>query len=172
MSKALKIGIGECSCCFVLALPWLLNAYVLQILILTITYSMLGLAFAFTLRVGLPRFDIAAWWAIGAYTTAMLMRKADMSFWLTLPIGGLHRHVCSVMVVFVMHSPRNDGLSSLRHGADDGDPAALRIRCSFSAAGEARGRYPDQRSAPFSLCNKPELYYMGLVFLAVNLLVY
>src|SRR3972149_5620602 len=73
----------------VLALPWLINPYVLQILIFTITYSMLGLAFALTLRVGLPRFDIAAWWGVGAYTTAMLMQKAGMSFWLTLPIGGI-----------------------------------------------------------------------------------
>jgi hypothetical protein len=70
-------------------LPWLVNPYVLQIVILTITYSMLGLAFALSLKVGLPRFDIAGWWAIGAYTTAMLVIKTGMSFWLTIPIGGL-----------------------------------------------------------------------------------
>ena len=47
------------------ALPWLVNPYVLQVLVLTIAYSMLGLAFAFTMRVGLPRFDVAAWWGVG-----------------------------------------------------------------------------------------------------------
>ena len=89
MSKTRKTVLAVLLVLIALALPLLVNEYVQQILILTITYAMLGLAFAFTLRVGLPRFDIAAWWAIGAYATAMLMWKADMSFWLTIPIGGL-----------------------------------------------------------------------------------
>jgi ABC-type branched-subunit amino acid transport system permease subunit len=74
MSKIAKIAIVVIVL-LVLTLPWLINPYVLQILIFTITYSMLGLAFAFTLRVGLPRFDVAAWWGVGAYTTALLMRR-------------------------------------------------------------------------------------------------
>ena len=72
-----------------LALPWLVNSYVLQVFIMTITYSMLGLAFALTMRVGLPRFDIAAWYGVGAYRTSELMLKGGLSFWPALLIGGL-----------------------------------------------------------------------------------
>ncbi|MBN1630586.1 MAG: hypothetical protein JW990_12535, partial [Thermoleophilia bacterium] len=70
-----------------LALPWLIGQYALQIFIITMTYAMLGLSFAFTMRVGLPRFDIAAWWGIGAYTTATLVTKAGFSFWATIPVA-------------------------------------------------------------------------------------
>lgn len=104
MSKSAKIAL-TIVLLLVLALPWLLNPYVLQICILTITYSMLGLAFAFSLRVGLPRFDIAAWWGVGAYTTALLMLKLNMSFWLTLPIGGLIAMFLG-WVVFAIAIPR------------------------------------------------------------------
>ncbi len=71
-----------------LTLPLYINPYMNQVAITTITYSMLGLAFALGMRVGLPRLDIAAWWGIGGYTTALLM-KAGVSFWLTLLAGGL-----------------------------------------------------------------------------------
>ena len=72
-----------------LALPRLVNPYMLQIFILTITYAMLGLSFSFSLRVGLPRFDVAAWWGVGAYVTAVLMKRAHMSFWMTIILGGV-----------------------------------------------------------------------------------
>ena len=89
MPKATKIGAIVIVALILLVLPRLVNSYVLSICILTITYSMLGLGFAFTLRVGLPRMDVAAWWAVGAYTSAMLMLKANWSFWPTILVGGI-----------------------------------------------------------------------------------
>jgi branched-chain amino acid transport system permease protein len=88
MFKAKKMALGVLIL-LLLVLPYLVTPYILQICILTMTYSMLGLVFASALRVGLPRFDIAAWWGVGAYSTAVLMQKAHMSFWLTILIGGL-----------------------------------------------------------------------------------
>ncbi len=171
MSKALKIGSAVLLVLIVLALPVFLNEYVQQILILTITYAMLGLAFSFTMKVGLPRFDIAAWWAIGAYTTAMLMWKGDMSFWLTLPIGG----VIAVLLGYVAFSviiPRGMMVFLLF-----GMVLTLAIQQLFGSVqffGGWGGTMPIPPPAigSFTFVNKPALYYMGLVFLSINLLVY
>ena len=59
MSQATKIALGALAV-LLIALPWLVNPYVLQIFIMTMMYAMLGLGFALTLKVGLPRFDVAA----------------------------------------------------------------------------------------------------------------
>ena len=57
MSTASRIGL-VLLIVILLVVPYLVNPYVLQIVILTITYSMLGLAFALSLKVGLPRFEL------------------------------------------------------------------------------------------------------------------
>ena len=152
-------------------LPWLINPYVLQVLILTITYSMLGLAFAFTLRVGLPRFDIAAWWGVGAYTTAMLMLKAGVSFWLTLPIGGVIA-VLLGWLIFMVVIPR--GMMVFLLAGMVLTMAAQQIFASVPFFGGWGGTdvIPVPRLGPITFADKKAVYFLGLVFLAVNLLVY
>jgi branched-chain amino acid transport system permease protein len=171
MPKGLKIGLGVLLVLILLSLPVLVNEYVQQILILTITYAMLGLAFAFTMKVGLPRFDIAAWWAIGAYTTAILMWKVDMSFWLTLPIGGLIA-VGLGFLAFSVVIPRGMMVFLLF-----GMVLTLAIQQLFGSLQFFGGwggtpPIPPPSIGSFQFVNKPGLYYMGLVFLAINIIVY
>ncbi len=154
-----------------IALPWLINPYVLQVLILTISYSVLGLAFAFTLRVGLPRFDIAAWWGVGAYTTAMLMLKAGIPFWLTLPIGGLIA-VCLGWLVFTIVIPR--GMMVFLLAGMVLTMATQQIFASVPFFGGWGGTdvIPIPTLGPITFADKKAVYFLGLFFLAVNLLVY
>jgi branched-chain amino acid transport system permease protein len=154
-----------------LALPWLVNSYVLQILILTITYSMLGLAFAFTMKVGLPRFDIAAWWGVGAYATAMLMLKAGMSFWLTLPIGGLLAIILG-WIIFIVVMPR--GMMAFLLSGMVLTLAAQQVFAAVPYFGGWGGTpiIPVPTLGPLVLSNKTHVYFLGLFFLAVNVLVY
>ncbi len=171
MTKATKVSLGVLLVLVLLALPLFLNEYIQQILIFTITYAMLGLAFAFTMRVGLPRFDIAAWWAIGAYTTAMLMWKLDMSFWLTLPIGG----VLAVLLGWLAFSviiPR--GMMAFLLFGMVLTLAVQQLFGSIQYFGGWGGTLPVNAPSigSFQFINKPEIYYMGLIFLAFNLLVY
>jgi branched-chain amino acid transport system permease protein len=170
MSKAKTIALGLLIL-LLIALPWLVNPYVLQIVISTITYSMLGLAFAFTLRVGLPRFDITAWWAIGAYTTTTLMLKTNMSFWLTLPIAGLVAVILG-WLVFAIVIPRGMMVFLMF-----GMVLALATQQFFGAmkffgAWGGTGIVPQPTLGPFTFANKPELYFLGLILLIINLLVY
>ncbi|MGD0781063.1 MAG: branched-chain amino acid ABC transporter permease [Dehalococcoidales bacterium] len=171
MPKVIKIIALGVLVILLVALPRLINPYALQIVISTITYSMLGLGFAFTLKVGLPRFDIAAWWGVGAYTTALLMQKANMSFWLTLPIGG----IISVLLgwlVFSIAIPRGMMVFLMF-----GMVLALAMQQLFGSVEFFGGwggtdTLPQPTIGSFTFTHKPELYYMGLAFLILNLLVY
>jgi branched-chain amino acid transport system permease protein len=170
MSIAKMIAIGLLIL-LLMILPWLVNPYVLQIVILTITYSMLGLAFAFTLKVGLPRFDIAAWWAIGAYTTAMLMLKTNMSFWLTLPISGLVAIILG-WLMFAIIIPRGMMAFLLFGMVLTLATQQFFGSMKFFGAWGGTGIVPQPTLGSFTFANKPELYFLGLFLLIINLLVY
>jgi branched-chain amino acid transport system permease protein len=169
MSVASKIG-AALLIILLVALPWLVNPYVLQIVILTITYSMLGLAFALSLKVGLPRFDIAGWWAVGAYATAMLVIKTGMSFWLTIPIGGLIA-VLIGLLVFSIIIPRGMMVFLLF-----GMVLTLGIQqvlsLKFFGSWSGPGVVKPAAIGSFVFSQKPSLYYMGLAFLTLNVVVY
>ena len=164
-------GLGLVLVVVLLALPRLVNAYILQIFIFAITAAMLGLAFSFTLRVGLPRFDASAWWGVGAYTTAMLMLKTGMSFWLTIPIAGLIS-VALGYLVFKVAIPRGMMVFLMF-----GMVLSLAIQQIFGSLQFFGGWGGTEVIAPPSIfglkfTQKPSLYYLGLGFLGVNLLVY
>jgi branched-chain amino acid transport system permease protein len=171
VSKSIKIALLVVLALVLLSLPALVDPYILQIFILTITYSLLGLGFAFTLKVGLPRFDIAAWWGVGAYTTAVLMWRFHMSFWPTLLIGGLIS-VGIGWLIFMLAVPRGM-IVFLMFGM----ATSIAIQQVFGAVGYfggwgGTGIVPLVHIGSFKFSNKPELYYLGLVFLAFNLMVY
>jgi branched-chain amino acid transport system permease protein len=154
-----------------LVVPFLVNGYVLQVVIFTITASILGLAFAFTLKVGLPRFDAAAWWGLGAYTTAMLMTKTGVSFWLTIPAAGL---ACVVVGYFVFKVAIPRGMMVFLMF---GMVLSLAMQQLFGSLGFFGGSGGTPAIDPpsifgFEFIQKSSLYYLGLGFLAVNLLVY
>jgi branched-subunit amino acid ABC-type transport system permease component len=171
LKKWVTWGLGLALIIVLLVLPRLLNPYVLQIFIFAITASMLGLAFSVTLRVGLPRFDVSAWWGVGAYTTAMLMLKTGMSFWLTIPIAGLVAVVLGY-VVFKVAIPR--GMMVFLMFGMVLSLAMQQIFGSLQFFGGWGGTsvVPTPSLFGFEFVQKPSLYYLGLGFLAVNLVVY
>ena len=170
MGKAAKTGVVALLALLV-ALPWIINPYILQVFILTIAYAMLGLAFAFTLKVGLPRFDVAAWWGVGAYTTAMLMWKGGMSFWLTLPISGAMAVILG-WLIFVVVVPR--GMMVFLLAGMVLTLAAQQIFASVPYFGGwgGTGVIPIPTIGHFSFADKKVVYFLGLIFLALNLVVY
>jgi branched-chain amino acid transport system permease protein len=154
-----------------IAFPLLANPYVVQVAITTITYSMLGLACAFSIRVGLPRIDIAAWWGVGGYTTALLMNDG-MSFWLAALIGGIIAVILG-WLAFSLVLPRG-----MLH---------FFIFCMFCLLlapnllpflrfvpflQNSGGTTPVPTIGSFEFIFKRDLYYLGLVFLAFTLLAY
>jgi branched-chain amino acid transport system permease protein len=168
-AKAQLIALGVVLVVLI-ALPFWLNAYSVQIAITTITYSMLGLAFAFTLRVGLPRFDIPVWWGVGGYTTALLM-KAGMSFWLTALIGAMIA-VGLGALFFSIALPR--GMMPFLMIGIVLTMAFYQLYGAVPLFGGWAGivGVPEPTIGSFSFLSKQSLYYLGLFFIGLNLLVY
>ncbi len=169
MSKANKITIFILIVLLII-FPLLVNPYTIQVAITTITYSMLGLAFALSLKVGLPRMDIAAWWGVGAYTTALLM-KEGISFWLTALIGGVIAVILG-LVIFYICIPRGMMvffifcmiLAMALYQAFGSVPL-------FGGWGGITG-VPAPTIGSFAFIVKRDLYYLGLFFLGLNSVVY
>lgn len=65
------------------------SPYYLDILIYTGINIALAMTFILVLRTGLINLSIAAFWAVGAYSSTMLVMKANQSFWLSLPASAL-----------------------------------------------------------------------------------
>jgi len=170
MSRTTKVALAVLAL-MLIAFPLLVNPYVVQVAITTITYSLLGLAFAFSMRVGLPRIDIIAWWGIGGFTTALLMNEG-MNFWLAALIGGIIAVILGGLV-FSLVIPRG--------------MLAFFIFCMFCLLiapnlmpfigmvpflRGSGGIVPAPAIGSFEFIIKRDLYYMGLFFLALTLLVY
>jgi branched-chain amino acid transport system permease protein len=153
-----------------LVVPWVANQYVQQVCIIAITYAILGLAFSLTMRVGLPRFDLAAWWGIGAYATALLL-KAGVPFLVTIIAGALISallgwlfYVVAVprgIMVFIMFSIVASMAIQLIFGTT-----------SFFGGWGGSGLVPRPTIGSYAFGSKPGLYYLGIVLLLVNLAVY
>ncbi len=153
-----------------LTLPLYFNPYMTQVAITTITYSMLGLAFALGMRVGLPRLDIGAWWGIGGYTTALLM-KTGVSFWVTVLAGG----VIAVVLGFLLFSlalPR--GMIAFFTFCMVLSMAAYQAFGAVKLFGGWGGITGVPAPTIFSLVidTQLEIYYVGLFFLALTIVVY
>ena len=83
-AKWAAVGVGLA---IVLALPMVItDPYYVHLLFLTVTYAVLGMTVALGMRAGMINVSCAAFWGIGAYSTALLVGKAGMNFWVSLPI--------------------------------------------------------------------------------------
>ncbi len=154
-----------------IAFPFAVNPYVVQVVITTIMYSMLGLAFALSMRVGLPRIDIAAWWGIGGYTTVLLINHG-LSFWFATLISGLVTAVLG-WVAFSLVLPR--GMLQFFVFCLLAMLIAPNLLPLISKIPFLRGSgsiVPAPSIGAFELIVKRDLYYLGLLLLALTLLVY
>jgi branched-chain amino acid transport system permease protein len=170
MSNATKMAVGVLTAVLVV-LPWLVNPYVLQVFILTFTYSMLGLAFALTIKVGLPRFDIAAWFGVGAYSTALLMLKGGLSFWPAILIGGIIAVVLG-WVIFAAAIPRGMMVFLMFGMATAMTIYQVFGTVRFFGGWSGTPVVPPPSIGSFVFVSKPALYYLGFLFMVVNITVY
>jgi branched-chain amino acid transport system permease protein len=152
-------------------LPWIVDKYSLQLIIYTMTYIMLALAFSLCWKGRLIRVDLAGYWAIGAYATGMLMTKAGWSYWLTIPIGGLLAAIIA-WGVGSLTIPRG-GLVFFTFSMLVG----LLIQQTL-AASKAFGGWAGIESMPppaigsFVFKGKTEYYFLGLFLLGINFATY
>ena len=97
---------------FLVGLPFLVkNPYHLHLLIITGIYSILTMGFLMQLRVGLISMGVAAFWGIGAYSSALLATRLGFSFWLSWPLAGVV--TASIAFIIGIIIVRSAGISFL-----------------------------------------------------------
>ena len=88
MSRAWRWSLAGVFLVVVVALPLFMPSdYYTHLLILIMMNSVLAMTFIVLLRAGLLNMSTAAFWGIGAYSTAMLTLKLGLSFWVALPVS-------------------------------------------------------------------------------------
>ncbi len=169
MSKNKKIAIGILLL-FMLLLPLIINQYILQIVIMTIASAILGLTFMLSMKVGLPRFDIAGWMGIGAYTSSILMIKYSMSFWPTVLIGGLISAILGWIIYII---PMRRGMITFFVFTMIVSMALFQLFGSLEFFGgwTGTGVVPTPHIGPFQFDGKFSIYYLGLFFTVLVIVV-
>lgn len=71
-------------------LPFLVRSpYSIHLMVMTGINIMLAISFSLLFSAGLVTLGAAAFWAVGAYVSALLVMKAGFSFWFSLPLAGI-----------------------------------------------------------------------------------
>lgn len=82
-----------------LLIPHLASSYVVYVVVLAMLYAMLTASYdLMTGYTGPLSFCPAAFYGLGAYTSALLTLKAGMSFWLAFPISGIGVFIFAAIV--------------------------------------------------------------------------
>jgi len=91
-------------------LPLIIKSpYQIHLLIMTGINVMLAISFSILFSAGLITMGPAGFWAIGAYSSALLVMKAGLSFWLSLPLAGISAGLVALIVGLVI--VRNPGVA-------------------------------------------------------------
>lgn len=85
------------------------SPYYIHLLIMVGINSVLAMTFIILLRTGLITLAIAAFWGIGAYASALLAMRLDLSFWLALPAATIITGIVALVIGYLL--VRNSGFS-------------------------------------------------------------
>lgn len=100
-----------------LVMPWLVTTYQTNIFISFLLYVILGLGLNIIVGVaGLLFLGHAAFYAIGAYSYALLNHYFGIGFWVALPLGGLFACLGGIMLAFPVLRLRGDYLAIVTLG--------------------------------------------------------
>src|SRR4030067_2586170 len=102
---------------FIIIPPLYLNNYHMDVLTLAGLYAVLAMGLNISVGLaGLLDLGYIAFYAIGAYTYALLSTKRGISFWLALPVGGLFAAGIGFILGIITFRLRGDYRSIVRLG--------------------------------------------------------
>lgn len=147
-------------------LPFTLNIYWLDVATFVLFYVVLAQGLNIVVGyTGLLDLGYAAFFAVGAYTTAILMTTFAWSFWLTLPVALIFAIVAGVIVGAPTLRLRSDYLAIVTLGF--GEITRITVT-NLDITGAASGIYGIPRPAigSYVITSQTDFYYLAL-FVAV-----
>ncbi|HEY8286569.1 MAG TPA: branched-chain amino acid ABC transporter permease [Chloroflexota bacterium] len=152
-----------------LVVPLWLNNYHLTVLTNVCVYAMLGLGLNIVVGyAGLLDLGYAAFFAIGAYTTAYLMTTYNLPFWLMLPTGAVLAGLFGVLIGAPTLRLRSDYLAIVTLGFGE----ITRISATnLDVTGGPNGLYgvPQPAIGSFTFSLPIHYYYLILALLLITL---
>ena len=148
-------------------LPFVGSDYVIDVAISIVTFGILGLGLNIVVGfAGLLDLGYAAFFAIGAYTTALLETRLGLAFWATLPAGLGLAIVSGAIIGYPTLRLRSDYLAIVTLGF--GEITRI-IATNLTITGGPNGVYGIDPPVLFGVeLNSPaEIYWLGCVFLLV-----
>jgi branched-chain amino acid transport system permease protein len=101
MKAGNKIPLMTIALILLLLLPFIIRSnYILHLIIYVAIYSILGMGFSMMWKNRLISCGQAGFFAVGAYTSTLLVTRTDLSFWWTLPLSG----IASAFFAFIIFS--------------------------------------------------------------------
>jgi len=148
------------------------SPYYIHLLIMVGINAALAMTFIFLLRVGLINLSIASFWGIGAYASAMLTMRLNLSFWLALPAATIISGVVALIVGLLLC--RNSGFGFIIPTLAFASVVVL-ILGTFDVFGGYVGivniPHPEPIAIPFlpviEFTSKTPYYYLMLFLVAV-----
>jgi branched-chain amino acid transport system permease protein len=113
MKKSIKRALGILVGLILLGtMPlWVHSPYYHDLFIITIVNSILAITFLMMLRAGLISLGMAAFWGIGAYSSAVLTMNLHLSFWLALPLSTVITGIAAVILGYILIGSGSSGFT-------------------------------------------------------------
>ncbi|MBB5423695.1 branched-chain amino acid transport system permease protein [Paraburkholderia sp. JPY158] len=151
------------------ALPAVASNYVIDVGLTIVTYSILGLGLNIVVGyAGLLDLGYAAFFAIGAYTTALLETLLQFSFWETLPFSLAFAAVSGIVIGYPTLRLRSDYLAIVTLGF--GEITRI-VATNLDITGGPNGIFGIASPSlfGFEISSPQALYELGMAFLVVVL---
>ena len=160
---------------FALAFPWLFSSYQIGIMTTALIYVVLGLGLNIVVGLaGLLDLGYVAFYAVGAYSYALLNYHYGLNFWLALPVGALLGALFGVLLGFPVLRLRGDYLAIVTLGFGEIIRLVLENwnELSFGPSGIANIPRPAFFGHQFSLDGSSRfLYYIMIAFVVFTIFV-
>lgn len=151
-------------------LPFIVDNYWLDVASLVLFYVVLtqglNIVVGYT---GLLDLGYAAFFAVGAYTTAILMTTFHWSFWLTLPVAVIFAAIAGILIGTPTLRLRSDYLAIVTLGFGE----IIRILAiNLEITGSASGIYGIPRPAigTYHLTTQIDFYYLILIVAVITII--
>ena len=143
--RKFSIYLGPIFIIFALVLPWLpfSDNHIMDIAILVVTYVMLGWGLNIVVGLaGLLDLGYVAFYAVGAYSYALLAQYAGVGFWVALPFAGLMAATAGIILGFPVLRLRGDYLAIVTLGFGEMVRIILLNWYSFTKGPDGLGGIP------------------------------
>jgi len=145
------------------------NAYYMRVINMILLYSVLSMGLNLVVgHTGLLSFGHAAFYGIGAYTTALLMKDLGWTFWIVLPLSGIVAALFGVVLGLPSLRVRGDYLCVVTIGFGEIVRLVMQNWTSVTRGPMGVPGIPSPRLLSFTLASHAHYFYLGLGLLVVT----